>query len=163
MEKSTTVWTKFHDMHSGGGRKLEWESIYIEAPEGEAAVIFQNAFGRNPHRVTCTCCGEDYSLDESASLAQASGYERNCRTLVTPRLPDGRYDNNNPVLKAHLYLEGCEEPPPGFEVDSFRRVARVAYIPLAEYVKRPEVKIIPASEIRPEWRKGELRQEGFVG
>ena len=83
MKKSTTVWTKFHDMHSGGGRKLEWESIYIEAPEGE------------------------------------------------------------------------------FEVDSFRRVARVAYIPLAEYVKRPEVKVIPASEIRPEWRKGELRQEGF--
>lgn len=155
------IWTQFHDMHSGGGQKLQWAHIYIEAPEKEAAIIFQNAFGRNPHRVTCTCCGADYSLTESESLAQASGYERNCRTLATPKLPDGRYDNSNPVLRERLYLEDGEEPPTGFKVDT-RWPRAGAYVSLANYIKQPSVKIIPASEIRPEWRRGELQREGYV-
>ncbi len=33
------MWTQFHDMHSGGGQKLAWARIYIEAPEREAAQI----------------------------------------------------------------------------------------------------------------------------
>ena len=155
------VWTQFHDMHSGGEQKLDWARIYIEAPESEAALIFQNAFDRNPHRVTCTCCGADYSLSESVSLAQASGYERGCRTIKTPRLPDGRYNNDNKVLRERgHYLEDGESPPPGFEVDT--AFSHKPYVPLADYIKRPEVKVIPASEIRPEWREGELREEGFV-
>lgn len=27
------MWTRFMDMHSGGGSKEKWEYIYIEAPE----------------------------------------------------------------------------------------------------------------------------------
>ena len=77
--KEETKWTLFWDMHSGGGTKEEpYEKIYIEAPEEEAKVIFYNRFGHNPERVSCTCCGEDYSIIESETLEQASGYHRNC-------------------------------------------------------------------------------------
>lgn len=71
-------WTQFHDMCSGGSRKLKWALIYIQAPKAEAALIFQNRFDRNPHRVTCACCGDDYSLTEAPTLAEASWYERRC-------------------------------------------------------------------------------------
>lgn len=27
------MWTHFMDMHSGGGQKLDWPHIFIEAPE----------------------------------------------------------------------------------------------------------------------------------
>lgn len=68
--------TKFWDMHSGGSQKLGWDKIYIEAPEDEAIRVFYSRFGRNPYRVTCTCCGEDYSISEHADLEEASVYHR---------------------------------------------------------------------------------------
>lgn len=58
------TWTKFYDMHSGGGAKTDYEQIYIHAPESEAAEIFEEKFGRNPYNTTCNCCGGDYSIDE---------------------------------------------------------------------------------------------------
>lgn len=71
------MWTRFMDMHSGGGTKEEpYEYIYIEAPVSEAKVIFYNRFGHNPERVTCTCCGEDYSIDAEETLEKATEYER---------------------------------------------------------------------------------------
>ena len=72
------TWTQFHDMHSGGSQKLEWPHIFIEAPEQEAKAVFYNRFGRSPDRVTCTCCGGDYTTMEFDDLAQATGFERNC-------------------------------------------------------------------------------------
>ena len=85
-------WTHFYDMHSGGETKEPpYGHIYIEAPEEEAVIIFYNRFGHNPHRVTCTCCGNDYSISESESLAQATGHQRGCRALETPRNENGRY------------------------------------------------------------------------
>lgn len=71
-------WTKFWDMHSGGRSKEKWDIIYIQAPEEEAKLIFYNRFGHNPERVTCTCCGEDYSISEGNSFEQISGFHRNC-------------------------------------------------------------------------------------
>ncbi len=154
------MWTHFMDMHSGGGQKLEWAHIYIEAPEKEAKLIFQNAFGRNPERVTCTCCGEDYSVTEAVSLAQASGYERGCRAIEPPRLKDGRWYNNHPYLKEHgCYLEEGEEPPKGFKISEFSRSGKC--VSLEAYIKQPGVKVIAAGDIKPEWREGELRQEGY--
>lgn len=70
------MWTRFMDMHSGGGRKLDWEYIFIEATQDEAEVVFYNKFDRSPSRVTCTCCGEDYYVSEYPTLEQASEYER---------------------------------------------------------------------------------------
>jgi hypothetical protein len=75
MEKS--IWTLFWDVHSGGHSKEPWEQIYIEAPEEEAISVFYSRFGHNPERVTCTCCGGDYSIQEG-ELDQISGYHRNC-------------------------------------------------------------------------------------
>lgn len=60
-----TPWTHFRDMHSGGGTKVQpYDHIFIQAPEAEAIIIFYNRFGRNPLRVTCTCCGADYVVEE---------------------------------------------------------------------------------------------------
>jgi hypothetical protein len=69
-------WTQFWDMHSGGGQKHTHAKIYIQAPEAEAKVIFYNRFGTNPDRVSCTCCGEDYSIKQSANLLDATAYHR---------------------------------------------------------------------------------------
>jgi hypothetical protein len=68
----------FWDMHSGGGCKQSpYEEIYIEAEsESEAKTIFYNRFGHNPDRVTCTCCGPDYSVDSSETLEEATDYHR---------------------------------------------------------------------------------------
>jgi hypothetical protein len=70
------AWTQFWDMHSGGGTKEEWSQIYIEAPEEEAVSVFYSMFGHNPHRVSCTCCGPDYSISEYETLEEASAYDR---------------------------------------------------------------------------------------
>lgn len=71
------MWTHFWDMHSGGSvKEAPYAHIYIEAPEAEAKVIFYNRFGHNAERVTCTCCGEDYSIMEYASLADATAFQR---------------------------------------------------------------------------------------
>ena len=73
------MWTRFMDMHSGGGRKLQWSSIMIEAPEAEAIEVFRNRFGRDPLKITCHCCGEDYSVSEYETLEEATAFGRGCK------------------------------------------------------------------------------------
>ena len=58
------VWTRFFDMCSGGGEKLSSSVIWIEAEELEAISLFKQIFNRDPHNVTCNCCGEDYTVYE---------------------------------------------------------------------------------------------------
>ena len=71
------MWTRFMDMHSGGGTKEEpYEYIYIEAAEAEARIIFYNRFHHSPDRVTCTCCGEDYVYHDSDSLEDLTRHDR---------------------------------------------------------------------------------------
>lgn len=84
-------WTLFWDMHSGGDQKEEFSKIYIEAPIDEAKVVFYNRFGHNPERVTCTCCGEDYSIDESKTLEEASAYHRGCKWSETGYRENGKF------------------------------------------------------------------------
>ena len=72
------MWTRFMDMNSGGGNKEQWSYIFIEAPEKQAKIIFYNRFGHNPERVSCTCCGDDYSISESESIEQVTAYDRGC-------------------------------------------------------------------------------------
>ena len=60
------VWTKFKDSHAGGYLKIDkTEAIFIEAPQDEAINVFYNRFGVNPNQVSCTCCGDDYTIYET--------------------------------------------------------------------------------------------------
>lgn len=70
------VWTQFSDSHSGGGQKLTWGHIFIEAPQDEARLLFMEAFGRDPDNITCACCGRDFSVFEDATLEEATAFHR---------------------------------------------------------------------------------------
>jgi hypothetical protein len=128
------MWTQFWDMHSGGRQKLEWARIYIEAPQDEAAVIFQNRFGRNPHRVTCTCCGPDYSIDCGETLAKVSAYHRNCAWVG-----EGYAEHSDP-----------------------KRSYAGPYLTVDEYIANSGMHFIFDKDIKPEERSGNLRAEGYV-
>lgn len=128
------MWTQFWDMHSGGGSKEKWEKIYIEAPENEAKVIFYNRFGHDPDRVTCTCCGNDYSISTNKSLAQLSGYHRNCA------MKDGKY-----VEKPDRTYKNTKD-----------------LISVKDYTKQENVCVISNKDIKPEERVGEVRRSGYV-
>lgn len=77
------AWTEFWDMHSGGYKKLQWEHIYIEAPEAVAVRVFDALFNHDPYNVTCDCCGGDYAISEYPSLEKATEYQRKERTVET--------------------------------------------------------------------------------
>ncbi len=156
------MWTQFWDMHSGGGRKeAPYHYIYIEAPEEEAKVIFYSRFGHNPTRVSCTCCGEDYSIDSHEDLLQLTGFHRGCHAIETPRDPKtGLYKNNDPVIQKREYLEDGEEPPEGYTRSTLSPYGK--YETLEEYRARNDVLILASFEIRPEEREGEVPEQGYV-
>jgi hypothetical protein len=113
-----STWTRFMDMHSGGGTKEKWQYIYIEAPESEAKVIFYNRFGHNPDRVSCTCCGNDYIISEGP-LDQITAYERGCA-----------YSNEDKCW---------------IEAPDAARTWGSGYCTIEQYQADPEVLFIPAS------------------
>lgn len=144
------MWTHFYDMHSGGGQKLDWGHIYIEAPRDEAERIFAARFGRRADKVTCSCCGEDYSVSSEEDLAQLTAFQRNCRSVESRRGDDGGF-----ITPPKYYLEDGEQPPEGWLVDErFKRYQ--PYMTLAEYIKSDGVKVIPTSEIAPHERAAAL-------
>lgn len=169
------TWTQFMDMHSGGGSKEPYEYIYIEAPEEEARVIFYNRFGHNPERVSCTCCGDDYSISSEKSLLRLTGYERNCDSLETPRDPEtGLYKKpDDPWFDEHYYLEPGEEDEArkrGYSIRESiaKQVVRQhgsdygRYLTLDEYIAQNDVLVIRADEIKPEERVGDVPAQGYV-
>lgn len=159
------MWTQFMDMHSGGGQKEKWAYIYIEAPEEEAALIFYNRFGHSPFRVTCTCCGEDYSLIESPTLQHATGYERNCPHLETPKV-DGKYVKvADPWFHEHYYLEPEEieeAEKRGYQVSNRTSLFKDNYIRLEDYLKQEDILVISKEEIKDEERCGTIPDQGYV-
>jgi len=72
------MWTRFMDMNSGGGRKLPQSLIYVEGMPRLASQLFECRLGRDPHHVTCNCCGCDYSVSNYAvaTLDEATDYDR---------------------------------------------------------------------------------------
>jgi len=127
------MWTRFFDMHSGGGSKEGFNFIYIEAPYDLAKLIFYNRFGHNPDRVSCTCCGSDYSIDDAESLEQATGYERGC-------FFDEDFDK---------YVE-CEN-------DCYD------YTPLDKYLEEnKDILVIYDKDIKPEEKEGTIPLQGYV-
>jgi len=63
--------TVFYDMSSGGSQKEDFTSLIIKANEATASLVFQHRYGHNPYRVSCTCCGADYSVTEFDTLEEA--------------------------------------------------------------------------------------------
>jgi hypothetical protein len=160
------MWTQFLDMHSGGGCKEEpYECIYIEADnEEQAEVIFYNRFGHSPHKVSCTCCGEDYSVSSHEFLSQLTGYHRNCKTLHHERDPNtGRYKDmsNDSYWRDHFYLEANEEPAEGYKVcTEFPRYGK--YISLEDYLKQKDILVIFNKDVREYEKQGEVPEQGYV-
>jgi hypothetical protein len=154
------TWTRFMDMHSGGDSKEKAEYIFIEAPESEAKVIFYEKFGHDPERVSCACCGQDYSItagEKEEDLAQITGLERGCRNLKSPRYKRGKNKGlykkvKDPEFRAHFYLEDGEKPPSGYEVQENNRGVYSKYQSLREFMKRPDVLVIRKKDIKAIWR-----------
>lgn len=122
------TWTSFWDMHSGGSQKLSHGLIVIEGARSEAERVFRERFDRDPHNVTCDCCGSDYLVDEHVSLEQATGYHRGCSNLATPRDSNGRCRQpDDPWFHEHYYVE------PGDVEEAHRR----GYIVEEPAVSRP--------------------------
>lgn len=94
------MWTRFMDMRSGGGQKEDFAYLYIEAAYQEAEIIFYNRFGHNPNRVTCTCCGNDYSISEGEDLKELTSFDRNDY--------ESEYKSTQAVVSLETYLSGPE-------------------------------------------------------
>lgn len=76
---SENTWTRFMDMHSGGGCKQEpYEYIYIELPYDTAVETFKERFGHSPIDIECECCGENYSIDSAPTLGHVTAFSRGC-------------------------------------------------------------------------------------
>jgi len=152
----------FWDMHSGGRLKESpYHHIYIEAYEEEAMTIFYNRFGHNPRRITCTCCGSDYGISNHEDIAQLTGFQRGCRNLVTPQDKNGLYKNDDPVIKAHLWLEEGEETPLGYKVDTDFPSLH-GYMTLDKYKDEEDVLFIYTHEIKDRERHGTVPEQGYV-
>lgn len=154
------MWTRFMDMHSGGSTKeAPYRYILIEAPESEAKVIFYNRFGHNPERVTCTCCGEDYSIGEHPTLEDATAYDRGCRNAYFR--PDGtECPQEEAWVPGRGRTEGYTE---GYVEESGGRFSwQKTHIPLDDYLKHQYVLVIREGEIKPEDRTGEVPVQGYV-
>ena len=144
-------WTKFWDMHSGGSLKEDpHQYIYIEASEEEAKLIFYNKFGHNPERVTCTCCGDDYTIEECKDLFQATGFHRNA----------GYASKKGCKSK---YVSPCTALEDGWKVDKgIRGLSKQEYQTMEQFEARDDVLIIRAKDIDPLWRGGRVPQQGYV-
>ena len=133
-----TKWTQFMDMASGGGTKEKnYSYIYIEAPEQEAKVIFYNRFGHSPDRVSCTCCGSDYSITESDSLEEATAYNRGC-------------------AYSEKLKKWVDEP----DTEKYAK----KYLTLPQYIKDEgdSILIVRADDIKASERVGEVPEQGYV-
>ena len=167
---SAIPWTLFWDMHSGGGTKEgNYDRIYIQAPQAEAEVIFYNRFGHSPNRVSCTCCGADYSISESPTLEKASGFHRNCAYAYLDangvEVPESEAWVRGKGVKDG-YTSGYVERR-NSSIDKYYRTVEEAkkakpYLTLDQYRTLKSVLIIPDDEIKPEERTGEVPEQGYV-
>jgi len=162
MEKN---WTLFWDMHSGGSLKEPpYDKIYIEISREVAERVFQAKFGHNPNRVTCTCCGEDYSISDYDTLEEASAYHRNC-IWAEPKRPDNynklSFQEQCEWSKIHPggWFESLNTVPNDWRTDS---KSDKDVIPLQEYVSRKNIKVICANEITDAEKNTELGGRGYV-
>ena len=138
-------WFEFKDCHSGGYIKVPpYDYIFIEMQDDDQEIdainIFGNRFNFDPRGITCTCCGEDYFIEESTeTLAQITGCTRNCRSIF------------NPDSREFKYLEKDEEIPEGWELGSMQPWGD--YISLFDFLEREDVFVLPYEEQTPADRR----------
>lgn len=160
------------DMHSGGSLKEKQQYIFIEAPENEAKVIFYNRFGHNPERVSCTCCGEDYSISEYDSLEQATAYYRHCEYAYINKKSGKRIPGAQGFISGKGVKRGYEGRYVEEQRQSNLKIRKDCntpekdkwgvYIPLSKFIKQKDVLVIHAENIRPKERTGEVPRQGYV-
>jgi hypothetical protein len=157
------MWTRFMDMHSGGGLKEKWQFIIIEAPENEATVIFYNRFGHSPRRVTCTCCGGDYSVSESPTLEDATAYDRGCAFHYFDK-KSGKDLGPVSAIYDHKKNDWCVagRPAIGKYVEVGHNKYGKKYLTLKQYLRSGEVFVIREGEIKPDERRGSVPEQGYV-
>lgn len=127
------MWTKFMDMHSGGGLKNKYEHIFIEADNEEVAInIFQNKYS-DPNNITCSCCGEDYSVSTEKTFALASAYERN-NVWINKTEPSGE--------KRGKYHDGPVETIPEGWASRYIGSVEDTWISIDDYLLSKEIKVI---------------------
>jgi len=166
------MFTRFMDMHSGGGTKEgPYEYIYIEATQSEAEIIFYNRFGHNPNRVSCTCCGSDYSINEEADLEQGTAHERNCEYVYFD--PKGNECERNEAWVSGKgmrkgYHSGYVERQDQRKIE-IREDCDIPedsqwglYVSLSEYLKKEDTLLIRKEDIKPEEREGSVPEQGYV-
>jgi hypothetical protein len=90
-------------------------------------------------------------------LEQASAYDRNCAFVYQDR-------EGNEVEQEEAWVsgKGLQIGYTSGYVEHADKKYKFTHIPLTDYVKQKEVKIIYANEIAPAERKGELKREGYV-
>lgn len=159
-------WTQFMDMHSGGPQKEQFAYCYIEAPEDEAKRVFYARFGHNPDRVSCTCCGSDYSISEYESLEQATAYNRGLRFAMPVSREEMRTLGTEDRVAANntsRYLEPDEDIPEGWHTDAL--ISRPgAGVTLTAYLETvgDNVALIRAEDIDDNERSTGLPEQGYV-
>lgn len=154
------MWTQFWDMHSGGSTKEKpYEKIYIEAPKEEAKIIFYNRFGHNPERVTCTCCGADYSISEEETLGQLTGFHRGCDYAYFDskgrEVSDGKGFVIGKGIRRGYTAKYVERPSKKYSLGN-------NFMSLGEYLNKKNVLVIHADEIGDSERRGDVPKQGYV-
>lgn len=126
-------------MHSGGSQKEPFSILYIQAPEREARSVFYSRFGHNPERVTCSCCGSDYSVssDPSASPEEITGFHRNAFYAV-PKAKHLDYSQAK-------YFDRREDIPDDWEIR--RDMGEREVLSLEDYFAQDDIAVIYAKEI----------------
>lgn len=139
------TWTHFWDMHSGGScKEPPFEHIYIQAPKEEAKRAFYGRFGHNPERVTCTCCGEDYSISEG-TLAEVTGHQRGAAGTYFDAKGAQVEFYDIPIAErkhlTHRYIGGRA---------------------IQDYITDKNVLLVAEEDIAPEWRTAHVPRQGYV-
>lgn len=143
------AWTQFWDMHSGGKQKLQWAQIFVELPQDEAVAWFESRFGRSPDHVTCSCCGADYSVNESPTVEEATAYHRGCAFIYPRGYPLDYAGRLAWKGQEPRWLDGDgvsgEPVPDGWEVRDYYGSRK--WLPVSDYEKLPDMLVVRASSL----------------